>query len=485
MQTNLESAWTPQAQARWQRIADHRFEDADAPLDFCAKLAREQGWSRTEARAAIEEYRRFCFLAAIGAGDMVPSIAVDEVWHLHLTYTRDYWDEFCPRALGFPFHHDPGGLRHGDSVHYRLRYAETLAEYERWFGSPPARWWPGTAERFRAPSRFRRVDRERAWVVPKPRLALASLRFASIAGALAAGLLASGRALAMPLNPLDWQGPAFLVLFLVLMVASIIYAAVKRRMHGDSGRSGSSHGLDASGIALLAGGEQRVIDRVVGELMARKAASFDADLGRLRVEQVPRDLDPAAHEIATALERDGSLATITARVAPSLAQLRTTLVQRGLLLDAEAAAAAARASALAPALVLGFGVLKIAVGVARERPVAILVVLCVIMAVVTLGFFFARPSHSRPGRRVLAELKQRHARAMRAPRDSEWPIALALAGTAVMSGTVYAAFHDYRQPPSSTSNSSSSDSSSSSSSSSDSGGDSGGSGCGGCGGGGD
>ena len=45
MNNDIVSPWTDKNLARWQRIAQHPFEDASAPLDFCAKLAREQGWS--------------------------------------------------------------------------------------------------------------------------------------------------------------------------------------------------------------------------------------------------------------------------------------------------------------------------------------------------------------------------------------------------------------------------------------------------------
>lgn len=168
MHNDVNSPWSEATGARWRSIAAHAFEDAAAPLDFCHRLAREQGWTLTDARAAIEEYRRYCFLTTVMAGEVVPSVAVDEVWHLHLTYTEDYWERYCPQALGRPLHHRPGGLRAGDSARYRVAYAVTLAEYERWFGAPDERWWPGTQQRFRAPDRFRRVDRERTWIIPKP-----------------------------------------------------------------------------------------------------------------------------------------------------------------------------------------------------------------------------------------------------------------------------------------------------------------------------
>ena len=480
-----DEPWTDATRARWQRIRDHAFEDAQAPLDFAAKLAREQGWSRSEARAAIEEYRRYCFLASVGGDAVVPSVGVDEVWHLHLTYTEDYWQRYCPETLGFPFHHRPGGLARGDAAQYRRGYADTLAQYERWFGAPPERWWPGTVERFRRPGRFRRVDTEQVWLLRKPvGLRRPGVVAAGVATA-AIALMASSFAEAASLNPLDWSGPKFLLLFMVLMIVSISFALAQRRQIGDA-RASSTSGLDPSAVALLAGGDARVVERVVGELLARDAARFDARSARLTISRVPDGLDATADALTRELQRDGNLETLATRSAGALASLRRMLEQRGLFRDREAAAAQARTSAMAPLLVLGLGIVKIAVGVARDRPVAVLVVLCVLLAIATLVLWFKRPYQTRAGREAVAALRREHARAVRAPRDHEWPIALALVGTGVFAGTAYAAFHDYRHPASTSASSDTSSSSSSSDrsdSGSDSGGDSGG-GCGGCGGGG-
>ncbi|MBL0029345.1 MAG: TIGR04222 domain-containing membrane protein [Rhodanobacteraceae bacterium] len=484
----LESPWTESTRAQWQRLREHAFEDAQAPLDFAAKLACEQGWSRDQALAAIEEYRRYCFLASVEAGMVVPSVAVDEVWHLHLTYSEDYWLRFCPAALGFAFHHRPGGLVRGDSAQYRRGYADTLAHYERWFGAPPERWWPGTAERFRAPARFRRVDTEQVWLVRKPVWPRRPTAIAAGVAATVTALMASSFAEAASLNPLDWSGPKFLLLFMVLMIISLSFALAQRRQVGVA-RASSVSGLDPSAVALLAGGESRVVERVVGELLARNAAQFDARSAHLQIKHVPDGLDATADAITRELQRDGNLGTLATRSAGAMAPLRRGLEQRGLMWDRDAAAAFARRSAVAPLLVLGLGVAKIAIGIARDRPVALLVVLCVLLAIATLVLWFKRPGQTQAGRDALAALRQQHARAVRAPRDHEWPIALALVGSSVLAGTAYAAFHDYRQPASTSSSSDSSSSSSSDSGSSDSGssdsggGDSGG-GCGGCGGGG-
>ena len=115
---------------------------------FAARLARENGWSAAHAARVIEEYKRFCFLAATAGHAVTPSHAVDQAWHLHLTYSRDYWERFCPAVLGRALHHDP---THGGPVerhrHFR-QYAETLKSYERAFGQgAPEDFWPRSDKR--------------------------------------------------------------------------------------------------------------------------------------------------------------------------------------------------------------------------------------------------------------------------------------------------------------------------------------------------
>jgi uncharacterized membrane protein YgcG len=130
-------------------------------------------------------------------------------------------------------------------------------------------------------------------------------------------------------------------------------------------------------------------------------------------------------------------------------------------------------------------VLKIYLGMMRDKPVGFIVVLTILIAIVAVGFAASRPQRSRAGDRALAQLTERHQREVRAPRGPEVALAVALVGTSALAGTAWASYHQLRQPPSSSDGgSSSTDSSSSSSSNNDSGSDGGGSGCGGCGGGG-
>ena len=161
-----QPAWTPAREELWQRIAQHDFEP-DTTLNFTRRLARDHGWSLEAARAAIDAYRRFCFLAVVSPTPVTPSEAVDEVWHQHLIYSRDYWQCWCGDTLQVPLHHDPTPGGPEAQIIYRRQYAETLALHERFFGPPPAELWPATHLRFTGP-RYHVLDRHDWFMFPKP-----------------------------------------------------------------------------------------------------------------------------------------------------------------------------------------------------------------------------------------------------------------------------------------------------------------------------
>jgi hypothetical protein len=91
----------------------------------------------------ITEYRRFIYLAATSRAGMTPSKAVDEAWHLHLTYSENYRRDLCEGVLGRPLYHHPGDGSASDVAKYRGQYQNTLARYRNVFGtSAPADVWP-------------------------------------------------------------------------------------------------------------------------------------------------------------------------------------------------------------------------------------------------------------------------------------------------------------------------------------------------------
>lgn len=152
----------------WTALSRYEIGPANAALSFATRLARENGWTRAEAERVIGEYKRFCFLAATADHVVTPSDAVDQAWHLHLTYSRDYWERFCPEVLGRPLHHGPtaGGAAEGHR-HFD-QYAATLASYEQAFGAaPPADIWPDAAQLLIESPRARRVHPRDAIIIPR------------------------------------------------------------------------------------------------------------------------------------------------------------------------------------------------------------------------------------------------------------------------------------------------------------------------------
>jgi hypothetical protein len=150
----------------WLALQHYSVGPEDAAPDFIARLARENGWSRAQAVRVFDEYRRFAFLAATAGHPVTPSDAVDQAWHLHLTYSRDYWERFCP-LLGRPLHHGPTMGGAAEEARFFAQYADTLRAYEAAFGPPPADLWPPAARRLRDDPRARRVHPRDGVVVPR------------------------------------------------------------------------------------------------------------------------------------------------------------------------------------------------------------------------------------------------------------------------------------------------------------------------------
>lgn len=209
----------------WHSLADMRIESPGASLTFTARLARDQKWSPRHAEAVMGEYRRFLFLAATGSRPVTPSHDVDEAWHLHLTYSRHYWDELCGRILGRPLHHDPTEGGAAQQTHFVDQYAATLARYEAVFGEPPRPdIWPSPAVRF---ARFE----PRRW----PRLFAAGAISLAAAGCTAlAGASGGGGALTLIL------GGGVLVLLIGFIGIAVARGSSQQRKKQDGGGDGGS-----------------------------------------------------------------------------------------------------------------------------------------------------------------------------------------------------------------------------------------------------
>jgi uncharacterized protein (TIGR04222 family) len=457
----------------WHRLVALDLDGA-AALSFSQRLARDNGWTLAFARRVVLEYKKFVYLAATCGHPVTPSDEVDQAWHLHLVYTRSYWDELCGQVLGFALHHGPtkGGAAEGHK--FQDWYAATRRSYEAAFGTaPPADIWPEAAVRFGEAPHFRRVNMRGKWLLPKPRLPrwprprLAAGHLAWLA--LAALLVLASCTTRLTLNPFNWYGTEFLRLFWVLC-ATLLPLACWWRHRGRGAEQAYVGALPSTyALARLAQRGRRVADSALAALAYEGHISFPAPNVVMRTAQ-PAPTDAYERSIWSWLAPQGSSVA-------EAQQLGLSATNSALLaLDRELEAADLLLTAperqrlntppLVTAAVLGLvGVIKLVVGLHRDRPVGFLVISLVVLALATgLISHYGAWATSR-GAAVLRTLEERlaHQRTL-ADGPSAVIMTVAVLGVSSLNGLGLSQLASNLTPPSSDGSS---------------GGDGGGSGCGG------
>ncbi|HEX6987166.1 MAG TPA: TIGR04222 domain-containing membrane protein [Planctomycetaceae bacterium] len=466
-----------------EKIEAFRIDEGTPSLSFARRLARENGWTVAHAERVIREYKRFAYLAVAAGHPVTPSEAVDQAWHLHLTYTRSYWTRFCRETLGRELHHEPTRGGPDEAAKHRRQYAETLASYQRHFGEPPPRdLWPD-AEFTSAPGRW--VDTSRCWVVPKPRLpkARTPLLTATVAAPVAAAF-----------NPLDFDGPTFLAFYAAVAFGGLVAGLVLRFLATrgeDAGSSAPPEITDPYDAVYLANGTPGVVQGALTALARR--GNLTVTEGRLSrgPEPLPGDAPSVERVLYESIPESGAEKprevgrALYAAKAEAKAY-RDRLRAAGLVAPDPAEPLTKRwlPAAIMAAIAL-LGVMKIAVGVSRDKPVGFLVLMTVATAVAA-GLFLIRGRLTRRGAAAAAALRSRHRRltiqAVGGLSPSDAALLVGLFGTAYLVGTELMPVHELRQRA----EAAGADGSASGCSGGDGGGDGGGGcggGCGGCGGG--
>lgn len=152
----------------WTKINDFQLDVPGTEFTFSDRVARENGWSKEYTKRVILEYKKFIYLCCVSEQGVTPSDPVDQIWHLHLTYTKSYWIDFCQNTLGKEIHHNPtkGGAKEAKKFNNYYEHLKDIYRYH-FDNDPPSDIWQPADIRF-SDINFQRVNLKRYWLVKKP-----------------------------------------------------------------------------------------------------------------------------------------------------------------------------------------------------------------------------------------------------------------------------------------------------------------------------
>ena len=414
---DIVAKWSTEQRKLWHRLSQLSLDAPDASFCFSRRLARENNWSPSFARRVVTEYRRFLFLCQSAGHACCPSDEVDQTWHLHLTYTRSYWDDLCRQTLQQPLHHE--ATRGGPAEHQKHvdMYHQTLASYRRFFQQePPADIWPPAQQRFAASRHFRRVNTQNYWVIPHPWKAFRQLSSAvqrTVSGMFVAALLVP--VAAGSLNPFDLPGPTFLAVYAALYVVTLTAALVIRTSLYQGRPGADTEELTPYEAACLIQNPVTAVGAAVCRLVHDgylQESSHNTGSGNAAVIFTTTDKQPGTD--ADPLERVIYNTAAEATVGCSFKELHTAAIPtvatiEGRLQDMDLKPGIeSHPLRLLPSaimfMLLFFGLVKIGVGFSRHKNVGFLVLLSAV-TFLTMLLVMLRPKMTAAGRRAVERWK--------------------------------------------------------------------------------
>jgi uncharacterized protein (TIGR04222 family) len=400
----------PMQNLLWEKLQQFDL-DGGVPFSFSRRLARDNGWSHDFALRVCQEYKKFLYLACTAGHVVSPSEEVDQAWHLHLTYTRSYWEELCPNVLGMPLHHDPSRGRKAEAGKFENLYERTLESYLQAFGaSPPLDIWPPTAVRFGEVTHFRRINLKRHYVLAKPKLSSSNFKLAPVLAlaAVLAGCSASGS-----LNPFEWYGGEFLNFYWTLCgLAVLLNFWLRMQMSWPSDENFPSKRLDPYHLARLSDSGSLPIDAALCALQAEGAIQVDGDGIISHVPGASPPNHPFELKVWEQINFSNRLETVRHRLRDAPESFDGELQNAGLLLPPDRQWNVAMVTVGLSAVLLIVGIIKITVGLERERPVGYLVGSCLLMMVLAFVYLKTSPPYRTwRGERYLRSLRDSIARA--------------------------------------------------------------------------
>ncbi len=390
----------------WRRLQAFELDAPACGLTFTERAARENGWTLGFTNRVKSEYKRFLLLAMTCEHVVCPSEAVDQLWHMHLTYTRSYWEELCGNVLGKALHHGPTRGGSDEQQKYFHLYQQTLQAYTATFGTPPpADIWPAAEQRFGEDLACVRVNLQRAWVIPKPRWSRRTVGLASASLLIPLAQLAA--------NPLDWTGPQFLMLYAGLLAIAIAASWLGRLWLLSSADSyqfqpGAPDAIGPIEVGWLQAGDQRAIDCALVELVQKNAVTVEGERIMAGPNVATAHAEHRISELILSSVASSSLGRkydiIRREANVGLVGLRQDLQEKGLVLDYSQRIS----STFLPIALLGgvllLGLAKAWIGTTRGKPIELLLIAMALTLVALVAFVVTTPRLTLAGKRLLTKL---------------------------------------------------------------------------------
>jgi hypothetical protein len=204
---------------------------------------------------------------------MNPSDHVDQVWRLHLLFSKAYWHDCYPRVLGRAFQHHPSRSGAQQQAHIHQLYRLTIESCRRFFASPPVGLWPALVIRFDRDLQTQRgpINR-RGWGRLSTGSAVSALGL-MVALLLVSGLLARAADDAPPGQPQDL--PMRLALFAIMALTFYRLGRwISPSLRGPSHQA-TIPALDPEQLAYLVRGASGVMELALARLVDKGILQAD------------------------------------------------------------------------------------------------------------------------------------------------------------------------------------------------------------------